>query len=81
MSVTTITTRYESRPNSNVGKYVARSLGRQRSVTTDQALGSHENHERAAKALAAVLADLGITGTLRHVRVEDDGRHLWSVDQ
>lgn len=59
MTQTTITTSYQSRPNSNVGKVVAKANGRQRSVTWDQSKSSDYNHGAAAGAL--VLALIGST--------------------
>lgn len=81
-----ITTRYENFPGSNVGKYVARSLGRQATVRTDQALSSEDNHRRAAQRLAMKLAELGVISKpdvlrIRVIRVEDDGRRVWEAGQ
>lgn len=54
----TVTTHYESYPNSNVGKVVAKFGGRQATVRVDQALNSEGNHRLAAERLLDRL-DLG----------------------
>lgn len=54
----TVRTRYESRPNSNVGKVVARALGRQKATTCDPALTADQYHEAAARnLLRSICAD------------------------
>ena len=80
-----ITTRYETHPGSNVGKYRARSLGRTASVRADQSLSNEDNHQLAAFELMlkfrneglvprlAAFSDLVLDGT------EDDGRHVWTI--
>lgn len=82
-----ITTRYETHAGSNVGKYVARSLGRQATVRTDQSRSSEANHREAAWRLAQKLRELGIYpprtvfDDLTLAGVENDGRHVWTITE
>lgn len=77
----TIRTRYQNRPGSNVGKYVATALGRTRSATCDQRLTSEQNHRRVAAALADALAELG-AAPFPYTLTETGpvGSGVWTVD-
>jgi hypothetical protein len=71
----TITTTYRPHAASNVGKVVASSLGRQRTVRCDPARSADANHRAAATALAEALHDLGAVAgrTVEPVDSNDSG--------
>lgn len=55
MNTLTITVQYQPVSNSNVGKYVAKAVGRQKATRCDQALSSDDNARAAAERMLAVL--------------------------
>jgi len=55
MNTIKIITQYAPRANSNVGKIVAKALGRQKSHRYDQSLSSAQNHRAAAQQMLAKL--------------------------
>lgn len=83
-----ITTRYETYPGSNVGRYRARAFGRTLSVRSDLTSSVDQNHLSAARALVDTLRGVGVVPLSRAKgqdvvldRVEDDGSRIWTVQR